>query len=160
MRVVFICDGWIGLNVQFEMMTLTVNMFALQTNTLQVNEIANLKVEGQKKTQSLRALSRILCSTRSVRPDHTQQRPAILRQICAYPSCSQQPTQTLTRLLLHAQSRWSLPCNQIHPSSTDWQFDLWHLVLSSNLGHREKRNHSITTFHSTAVVLEWRRRAV
>lgn len=51
MRVVFICDGWIGLNVQFEMMTLTVNMFALQTNTLQVNEIANLKVEGQNKRE-------------------------------------------------------------------------------------------------------------
>lgn len=48
---------------------------------------------------------------------------------------------------LHAQSRWSLPCNQIHLSPTDWQFDLWHWCWAQILAARRKGNHSIITFN-------------
>lgn len=89
-------------------------------------------------------MSRILCSYRSVRPVYTQQQSCVLRQICTHPSSSQQPTQTLTPLLLHAQSRWSA-IKFIFPPQNDNLIYGTRVELRSWL--QKKRNHSFTTFN-------------
>lgn len=100
-------------------------------------------------------MSRILCSYWSVRPTIPKNQPSILRQIRVHIPIILAAVHTKTHTPPAACSKPVILTVQSN-SSFLYRLTIWFmaLMLSSDLGHKKKRNHSITTFNGFIPLLQ------